>query len=93
MPYRAVVLHGVGCTIGIIEEVNGIGSPGHAHQLAAGVVVTACKSICHPLLRSQKGNGGNQKPDDYDQNQALHHRFNFLSGFSLCGILYQKAQR
>ena len=32
-------------------------------------------------------------PDDYDQNQALHHRFNFLSGFSLCGILYQKAQR
>ena len=49
---RAVVLHGVGCTIGIIEEVNGIGSPGHAHQLTAGVVV-AVGSAVHGLAGSQ----------------------------------------
>ena len=48
----AVVLHGVGCTIGIIEEVNGIGSPGHAHQLTAGVVV-AVGSAVHGLAGSQ----------------------------------------
>ena len=52
MPYRAVVLHGVGCTIGIVEEVNGIGSPGHAHQLTAGVVV-AVGSAVHGLAGSQ----------------------------------------
>ena len=52
MPYRAVVLHGVGCTIGIVEEVNGIGSPAHAHQLAAGVVV-AVGSAVHGLAGSQ----------------------------------------
>ena len=45
MPYRAVVLHGVGCTIGIIEEVNGIGSPGHAHELTAGIVVLVSNTI------------------------------------------------
>ena len=50
--HRAVVLHGVGCTIGIIEEVNGIGSPGHAHQLTAGVVV-AVGSAVHGLAGSQ----------------------------------------
>ena len=38
--HRAVVLHGVGGSIGIVEEVNGIGAPGHAHQLATGIVVT-----------------------------------------------------
>ena len=48
----AVVLHGVGCTIGIVEEVNGIGSPGHAHQLTAGVVV-AVGSAVHGLTGSQ----------------------------------------
>ena len=50
--HRAVVLHGVGCTIGIIEEVNGIGSPGHAHQLAAGVVVVVGSAV-HGLAGSQ----------------------------------------
>ena len=50
--HRAVVLHGVGCTIGIIEEVNGIGSPGHAHQLAAGVVVAVGGAV-HGLAGSQ----------------------------------------
>ena len=48
----AVVLHGVGCTIGIIEEVNGIGSPGHAHQLAAGVII-AVSGATHSLAGSQ----------------------------------------
>lgn len=48
----AIVLHGVGCTIGIIEEVNGIGSPGHAHQLAAGVVVVVGSAV-HGLAGSQ----------------------------------------
>ena len=50
--HRAIVLHGVGCTIGIIEEVNGIGSPGHAHQLAAGVVVAVGGAV-HGLAGSQ----------------------------------------
>ena len=50
--HRAVVLHGVGCTIGIIEEVNGIGSPGHAHQLAAGVII-AVSGAAHSLAGSQ----------------------------------------
>ena len=50
--HRAVVLHGVGCTIGIIEEVNGIGAPGHAHELTAGVIV-AVGSAVHSLAGSQ----------------------------------------
>ena len=52
MPYRAVVLHGIGQAAGIIEEVNGIGSPGHAHQLAAGVVVVVGSAV-HGLAGSQ----------------------------------------
>ena len=48
----AVVLHGIGRTIGIVEEVNGIGSPGHAHQLAAGVVVVVGSAV-HGLAGSQ----------------------------------------
>ena len=50
--HRAVVLHGIGQAAGIIEEVNGIGSPGHAHQLTAGVVV-AVGSAVHGLAGSQ----------------------------------------
>ena len=49
---RAVVLHGVGCTIGIIEEVNGIGSPGHAHQPAAGIII-AVRDTIYRLAGSQ----------------------------------------
>ena len=49
---RAVVLHGIGCTIGIVEEVNGIVAPGHAHQLTAGVVVAVGGAV-HGLAGSQ----------------------------------------
>ena len=49
---RAVVLHGIGCTIGIIEEVNGIGSPGHAHQPAAGIII-AVRDTIYRLAGSQ----------------------------------------
>ena len=41
----AVVLHGIGRTIGIVEEVNGIGAPGHAHELTAGIVVLVSNTI------------------------------------------------
>lgn len=46
---RAVVLHGIGQAAGIVEEVNGIGSPGHAHQLTAGVVVAVGIVFADPL--------------------------------------------
>ena len=49
---RAIVLHGIGQAAGIVEEVNGIGSPGHAHQLTAGVVVTVGGAV-HGLAGSQ----------------------------------------
>ena len=53
--HRAVVLHGIGQAAGIVEEVNGIGAPGHAHQLTAGVVVAlvsqnTCRSSL-PMIR------------------------------------------
>ena len=48
----AIVLHGIGRTIGIIEEVNGIAAPGHAHQLTAGVVVAVGGAV-HGLAGSQ----------------------------------------
>ena len=50
--HRAVVLHGIGQTAGIIEEVNGIAAPGHAHELTAGVVVTVGGAV-HSLADSQ----------------------------------------
>ena len=50
--HRAVVLHGIGKTAGIVEEVNGIGSPGHAHQLAAGVII-AVSGATHSLAGPQ----------------------------------------
>ena len=50
--HRAVVLHGIGCTIGIVEEVNGIAAPGHAHQLTAGVVVAVGGAV-HGLADPQ----------------------------------------
>ena len=52
MPYRAVVLHGIGQAALIVEEVEDICSPAHAHQLTAGVVV-AVGSAVHGLAGSQ----------------------------------------
>ena len=49
---RAIVLHGIGQAAGIVEEVNGIGSPGHAHQLAAGVII-AVSGATHSLAGPQ----------------------------------------
>ena len=50
--HRAVVLHGIGQAALIVEEVEDICSPAHAHQLAAGVVV-AVGSAVHSLAGSQ----------------------------------------
>ena len=48
----AVVLHGIGQAALIVEEVNGIAAPGHAHQLAAGVII-AVSGATHSLAGPQ----------------------------------------
>ena len=50
--HRTIVLHGIGQAAGIVEEVNGIGSPGHAHQLTTGIVVAVSNAV-HSLAGSQ----------------------------------------
>ena len=50
--HRAIVLHGIGQAAGIIEEVDGIGVPGHAQQLTTGIVVAVSNAV-HSLAGSQ----------------------------------------
>ena len=49
---RAVVLHGIGQAALIVEKVDDICSPAHAHQLAAGVII-AVSGATHSLAGPQ----------------------------------------